>query len=440
MQYKEALDLLLQRLPMFSRMGGKAVKPGLGNITALCAALDNPQQNKKFVHIAGTNGKGSTSHIIAATLQKAGYKTGLYTSPHLVDLRERIRINGTPVSKDFIVDFVRNSLPLMDSIQPSYFELNVAMAFKAFSDEAVDIAVIETGLGGRLDSTNIIMPELSVITNISYDHTDILGNTLAAIAGEKAGIIKDNIPVVIGETQAETESVFFRQALMHQSPILFADSIWDMVKVSDDACSQQFKAVNKASREIFDISTDLLGNYQAANIKTALAASDLLGNAGWNVNSTTCVAALGNVKQATGLRGRWDFVRHHPDVVLDVAHNPAGITLAMDNLERLRQSKKNGRVHIVCGFVKDKDINAALKLMPKDAHYYFTQAATPRAMPAGELAQAGDNTGLHGASFPAVKEAVQAALSAAAPDDIVIITGSFFIVGEAMRGMNIHSE
>lgn len=432
MQYTEALDLLLQRLPMFSRVGNKAVKPGLENIIALCAALGNPQQNKKFVHIAGTNGKGSTSHIIAATLQKAGYKTGLYTSPHLVDLRERIRINGTPVSKDFVIDFVRNSPPLIDSIRPSYFEMNVAMAFKAFSDEEVDIAVIETGLGGRLDSTNIITPELSVITNISYDHTDILGNTLTAIASEKAGIIKDGVPVVIGETHPETESVFFRQALMHKSPIVFADSIWDMVKVSDDAYSQRFKAVNKASKDIYDITTDLLGNYQAANIKTALAASDILGNAGWNIDSQMCIAALANVKQTTGLRGRWDFVNHHPDVILDVAHNPAGMTLTMDNLERLRQSKKNSKVRIICGFVKDKDISAVLKLMPKDAQYYFTQAAIPRAMPADELAQTGNHNGLYGASFPAVKDAVQAALSAAAPDDIVIITGSFFIVGEAM--------
>lgn len=434
--YADAIAYMMQRLPMFARIGTSAVKHGLKNIIALCDALDNPQKGKKFIHIAGTNGKGSTSHILAATLQKAGYKTGLYTSPHLVDLRERVRINGQPVSKEFVIDFIENAKPLVERIQPSYFELNVAMAFKAFAEEDVDIAVIETGLGGRLDSTNIITPILSVITNISYDHVNILGDTLPEIALEKAGIIKDEIPVVIGETHPETESIFFREALKHKSSVYFADSIWDMVKSGQGGHLQHFKAVDKSQQKIYPVTTDLLGSYQAHNIKTALAATEILERLGWNVNIATCIEALSSVKKSTGLRGRWDWTGERPDIFLDVAHNPAGIALAMDNLIAMNSIRNYNKVHIVCGFVKDKDVSAVLKLMPKNAVYYFTRADVPRAMPAEELYAMAINNELKGDVYPNVSDAVKAASSNALKNDVVLITGSFFVVGEAIVALD----
>jgi len=431
--YQEAIDYLMQRLPMFSRVGEKAVNYGLQKITALCEALGNPQQNKKFIHIAGTNGKGSTSHILAATLQEAGYKTGLYTSPHLVDIRERIRINGTPISASFLIHFVEKVKPLVERIQPSYFELNVAMAFAAFDDEEVDVAVIETGMGGRLDSTNIIHPVLSVITNISYDHTEALGNTLAKIATEKAGIIKDGVPVVIGVNQDETEGVFIRESLRHQSPLYFADSIWDLVRTSRDAFMQQFKAVHRPTRQIYPLSTDLLGSYQAANIVTALTAVEVLEHLGWKVNIATCLKALQSVKRSTGLKGRWDKIASAPDIILDVAHNPAGMALAMESLQSLMSDKGPDSIcRIVCGFVKDKDIMATLQQMPLDAQYYFTQAPIPRALEASELWEKAKQIRLQGNYFPKVADALQVVIQDAQPTDIILITGSFYLIGEAI--------
>ena len=436
MSYQEAIDYLMQRLPMFSRAGGAALKYGLHNITALCEALGNPQHNRKFIHIAGTNGKGSTSHILAATLQQAGYKTGLYTSPHLVDIRERIRINGIPVSEAFLINFVENVKPLVDRIQPSYFELNVAMAYAAFAAENVDVAVIETGLGGRLDSTNIIHPVLSVITNISYDHTDVLGNTLTEIATEKAGIIKDGVPVVIGSSHPETEKVFIRESLKHQSPIYFADSIWDMVKTERRTFVQHFKAVHRPSRNIYPISTDLNGSYQAANIITALTAVEILQQLGWNIDIATCIQALKSVKRTTGLRGRWDSIGTNPDIILDVAHNPDGMAQAIESLQSLRSDKSDkdhsAICHILCGFVKDKDITATLKQMPPHARYYFTQARIPRALAADALLELAQQNGLNGSCYPNVSDALKAVLQEAAAEDIILITGSFFLIGEVI--------
>lgn len=433
MSYQEAIDYLMQRLPMFSRVGGAAVKYGLQNITALCEALGNPQQNKKFIHIAGTNGKGSVSHILAATLQQAGYKTGLYTSPHLVDIRERIRINGAPISETFLIRFVESVIPLVDTIEPSYFELNVAMAYSAFAAEDVDVAVIETGMGGRLDSTNIIHPVLSVITNISYDHTDMLGNTLAEIATEKAGIIKDGVPVVIGISHPETEGVFIRESLRHQSPVYFADSVWDMVKTGRDAYMQHFKAVHRPSKHIYPISTDLLGSYQAANIITALTAVEVLQHLGWNVNTDTCIQALQSVKRTTGLQGRWDRIGTDPDLIIDVAHNPAGMALAIESLQSLLADKAPSAVcRIVCGFVKDKDITATLKQMPTGARYYVTQADMPRALDAFALLELAQQNGLNGNCYPRVSDALQAVLHEATTEDVILITGSFYLIGEAI--------
>lgn len=428
--YPAAIDYLMQRLPMFARIGNEAIKKGLTNIIALCEALDNPQRKFPSVHIAGTNGKGSTSHLIASALQHQGYKTGLYTSPHLVDLRERVRINGVPVSEDFVIRFVERAKPLIETIQPSYFELNVAMAFMAFAEEGVDVAVIETGLGGRLDSTNIITPVLSVITNIGLEHTQILGDTLAEIAGEKAGIIKEQVPVVVGESHEETEPVFFRHALNKHTVIHYADSLWDMVRTGQDHTYQYFKAVHKGDQAIYDVKTDLLGSYQLHNVKTALTACELLNRNGWNLPRERVLESLSSVKSSTGLRGRWDWVRRQPNIILDVAHNPDGMKYLNENLQA---AGIQGRLFIVCGFVSDKDVASALRLFPENAIFFFTQANVPRAMPIDQLMTLATGQGRKGEAYGVVKDAVAAARAAAGPDDTILVTGSFFIVGEAME-------
>jgi dihydrofolate synthase/folylpolyglutamate synthase len=436
MSYTEALELLERRLPMFSAEGKTALRPGLENISRLCAALGDPQRKFPSVHIAGTNGKGSTSHMLAAAFQTAGYKTGLYTSPHLVDLRERVRIDGQPISESFVADFVERCVPLIDEIKPSYFELNVAMAFAAFADAGVGIAVIETGLGGRLDSTNIIDPVLSVITNIALDHTQILGNSLEAIAKEKAGIIKPNIPVVIGETQEETEQVFFLEAYNKQSTIVYADSIWDMVRTGQDSRHQHFKAIHRGEHQMYDLTTDLLGNYQLPNIKTVLAACELLRQMGWNLDRNVVLSSLSRVKPATGLRGRWDWLRQRPNIILDVAHNPAGMSYAMENLKALLGNESVSKVRILCGFVSDKDISTSLALMPRDATYYFTQAAIPRALPSGDLLQIAQSMGLSGSDCGGVDSAMKKVLEDLAENETLLITGSFFVVGEALKSIS----
>lgn len=428
--YPEAIEYLMQRLPMFARVGNEAIKKGLTNIIALCDALDHPERKFPSIHIAGTNGKGSTSHLIASALQHQGYKTGLYTSPHLVDLRERIRINGVPVPEAFVIGFVERVKPLIDTIQPSYFELNVAMAFTAFAEYGVDVAVIETGLGGRLDSTNIITPVLSVITNIGLEHTQILGDTLAEIAGEKAGIIKEGVPVVVGESHEETEPVFFRHALNRHTVIHYADTLWDMVRNGQDHAYQYFKAVHKGDQVIYDVKTDLLGSYQLHNVKTALTACELLNRNGWNLPRERVLESLALVKPATGLRGRWDWVRQRPNIILDVAHNPDGMKYLNENLNA---AGIRGNLYIVCGFVSDKDVASALRLFPGEARFFFTQANVPRAMPVDQLVELATGQGRTGNAFPDVKAALTAARAAAGPEDTILVTGSFFIVGEAME-------
>jgi len=430
--YQAAVAYLNEQLPMFSKVGQEAIKKGLDNITSLCEALGNPHLKFPSVHIAGTNGKGSTSHMIAGALQQCGYKTGLYTSPHLVDLRERVRINGKPVPEQFVVDFVEKTKKLVRDIQPSYFELNVAMAFLAFAEENVDVAVIETGLGGRLDSTNIIHPVLSVITNIGLDHTQILGDTLPLIAAEKAGIIKEKTPVVVGETHSETEQVFFLQALSRHTSVLYADSLWDLVKVKQDARFQYFKAIHKAQQEMFDLKTDLMGNFQVHNIKTVLTALDVLYNLGWNIEREKVLESLCHVKELTGLRGRWEYLQSDPVIILDVAHNPDGLEYLKNNLATLNPGGHQGALRIVCGFVRDKDVESALRYFPKEARYYFTQAQVPRALPAAELADIGHSRGLEGHSYNSVEDAIMEVSLQAADTDVILITGSFFIVGEAL--------
>ena len=421
---------MMEQLPMFSRIGEKALNPSLDKIKLLMEHLGHPEQKFKSIHIAGTNGKGSTSHILAATFQQAGYKTGLYTSPHLIDIRERIRINGLPITEAQLAAFINDHADLISDIKPSYFEMNVAMAFQVFAEEAVDIAIIETGLGGTWDSTNVIIPELSVITNISLDHTQILGDTLAKIAGEKAGIIKPGVPVVIGLSQPETEPVFSKVAILNQTSLVFADKLYDAVYTGRSAQSQELKIIDKAQMSVLPVTTDLLGNFQAQNIITALTAVQLLQERGWKVSAAICIKALESVKQSTGLRGRWDWVETQPNIILDVAHNPDGIQTIIGQLEQ--PVFKNGNLHIVTGFVADKDVPQALSIMPATARYYFTQAQVPRALPAATLTQTAAELRLQGAAYDTVSEAVAEALHHAQQEDTILITGSFFIVGEAL--------
>jgi dihydrofolate synthase / folylpolyglutamate synthase len=437
MNYNQTLDYLYTRLPMFSRLGKAALKPDLTNTLKLCAALGDPQKKLKCIHIAGTNGKGSVSHMLSAVMQESGMKTALYTSPHLFDFRERILINGKPLPENWVVNFVQEWQALIEEINPSFFEITVAMAFAYFAQENVDIAIIETGLGGRLDSTNVILPVLSVITNISFDHTDLLGDTLAKIAAEKAGIIKPKIPVVIGEIQAETERVFFEHSIKNNSTIYYAESIWDVVKVKQDNKRQSFKAIHRARREIHRVHLDLLGSYQRHNLKTVLAVLEVLSaSQGMDFPLVLIDKALSNVKNLTGIRGRWEYLHQKPLMIADVAHNEAGIKEVVKQLNALAVQNK----HIVIGFVKDKNIHVALSLLPKDAHYYFTNAALPRSLPSAELAEIATGIGLKGFSFHSTEEAVSVAQSKLKDDDVLLICGSFFVVAEAMQALQLDKQ
>jgi len=426
MTYAETINYLYTRLPMFSRVGASAFKKDLTNTLALCEALGNPHKTFKSIHIAGTNGKGSTSHMLAAILQTAGYKTGLYTSPHLHDFRERIRINGSMVPESYVVEFANRVKFLIESIEPSFFEVTVAMAFSYFADEQVDIAVVEVGLGGRLDSTNIITPEVSVITNIGWDHTNLLGNTPEEIAAEKAGIIKHRLPVVIGESTKETKPVFINRANETQSPITFADH----VRYVDDWKHQKMNATAEVVEVHGNIKNnytlDLPGIYQSKNLITVLAAVDQLRKKGWDIPDRAVKESLQKVKKLTGLHGRWEMIRPEPMVVLDVAHNEDGMRQVIEQLEL----SDFHHLHVVIGMVKDKEIDKVLALLPKHAQYYFTRARIPRALPEDELASRGIQQGLKGESFPDVSSALDKALFNAQPEDMILVCGSVFVVGE----------
>jgi dihydrofolate synthase/folylpolyglutamate synthase len=432
MNYQQTVDYLYQHLPMFTRVGAVALKNDLHNTLELCNLLGNPQHKFKSIHIAGTNGKGSTSHMLAAILQQAGYKVGLYTSPHLQDFRERIRINGQMVPENFVVEFVEQMRDAIASIEPSFFELTVAMAFHYFALEQVDVAVIEVGLGGRLDSTNVITPELSVITNISYDHMHILGNTLPEIAAEKAGIIKAGVPVVIGETQPAVQSVFTNKAAEMQAPIHFADQEW-LVQESNlnpthPGSGLQMQLLHKQQQQVKHITLGLSGQYQEKNIMTVLSAVKLLQHSGWSIPEAALHDGLLHVKKLTGLRGRWEVMSENPLLVMDVGHNEAGIK---EIVQQLRHTTYQ-QLHIVTGFVKDKAVDAVLPLFPTTAAYYFTKAQIPRALDEHTLAEMAAASGLKGHSYATVQEALQAARQHAHKDDMILVCGSFFIVSEAM--------
>lgn len=431
--YSEVISYLYSRLPMYQRVGSAAYKPGLDNIKALCEALGNPQNKTKYIHTAGTNGKGSVSHYLASILQCTGYKNvGLHTSPHLKDFRERIKINGIPVAEEKIVDFVNTNKELIERLDPSFFEISVAMAFYCFAEARAEIAVIETGLGGRLDSTNIVTPVLSVITNISFDHTATLGNTLAKIAYEKAGIIKPNIPVVIGETQEETKPVFEVKAQECNSPIYFAD-------VEYKAANAKLVSQNNKPFLSIDIykngelkypalQSELCGLYQLKNIPTVLKAVEVLNLQDCNISDDALKKGIAEVITRTGLLGRWQILSSNPLTIADTGHNEAGIKEVLAQLSTLTYNK----LHFVFGMVNDKEHEPVLKLLPKNAHYYFCKAAIPRALNENELMQMASNHWLNGEAFPTVNEALKAAQANAAKNDIVLVGGSTFIVAEAI--------
>lgn len=426
MTYQQTLDYLYAQLPMFTRVGASAFKANLDNTIELCALLDNPQHKFKSIHIAGTNGKGSTSHMLAAILQTAGYKTGLYTSPHLKDFRERIRVSGQMISQQAVIDFVAGHQQDFERIQPSFFEMTVGLAFDYFVKEQVDIAVIETGLGGRLDSTNIITPLLSVITNIGWDHMNLLGDTLPKIAGEKAGIIKPNIPVIIGERQEEVAQVFTGKADEQNAPIVFASDIYETKVTGGDDNLREIEL--STTNQSLTLQIDLTGSYQLKNIKTVIATVNELRLQGFTISDEHIKTALRQVKSLTGLHGRWETLSTAPLTIADTGHNPDGIAEVLKNIANV----KYRQLHFVIGMVNDKDGTKVLSMLPKDAIYYFCKPDIPRGLEAETLQQKAAEFGLKGDIYPSVSLALAAAQSAAHAADLVFVGGSTFVVAEAV--------
>lgn len=421
--YEETLNYLYANLPMFQRVGAAALKPDLGNTIQLCQELGNPHLAFKSIHVAGTNGKGSTSHMLASVLQSAGYKTGLYTSPHLKSFTERIRVNGAEVSHAFVVDFVNKIQPAIERIKPSFFEITVAMAFEYFAAQKVDVAVVEVGLGGRLDSTNVITPEVSVITNIGWDHKDILGDTLEKIASEKAGIIKPEVPVVISEQQSEIEEVFIQKAFDEQAPIFFASDTYRATLLADD---QTFDVYHRDKLVFESLDLPLKGYYQQQNLPGVLMTIDVLRSKGWQIPIEKVRYGLLHVVSQTNLKGRWQKLGSNPLIICDTGHNQDGYEVLLKQIKE--QSFQH--LHMVLGMVKDKDISKILSLLPKDANYYFCQANIPRAMEAKALKEQALIFGLYGEVIPDVNEAIQRAKENASQDDFIFIGGSTFVVAE----------
>lgn len=435
MNYKETTEYLFTQVPMFERQGATGYKPGLDTTHKLDEHLGHPHRNFRSIHIAGTNGKGSCSHTIAALLQQCGYKVGLYTSPHLIDFRERIRINGKPISEEYVTDFVEKEKPFFEPLHPSFFEITTAMAFKYFSDMQVDIAVIEVGLGGRLDCTNIITPILSVITNISKDHTQLLGNTLAEIAAEKAGIIKEGIPVVIGEATEETRPVFEAKAKEKNAPIIFAEDEPQVLK----ATQLPEGGMIYHTRNLGVLTGELCGSYQAKNMNTIILANKVLMEKGYlcdidfdrpSENYTfELKEAILHVCEMTGLQGRWQTVKNVPRVVCDCGHNVGAWT----EISRQLESIECKQLHIVIGMVADKDVEGVASLLPKNALYYFTKPSCKRALDPHELRATASAHGINGATFDNVEEAYKAALHNAAHNDFVFVGGSCYLVADFLK-------
>jgi dihydrofolate synthase / folylpolyglutamate synthase len=426
MTYEQTITYLYEKLPVFHRIGKKAYKADLSNTIALCEHLDNPHQKFKSIHVAGTNGKGSTSHYLAAILQSAGYKTGLYTSPHLKSFTERIKINGESIPENKVGAFVENNQDFIEDLKPSFFELSVGMAFEYFAKEEVDIAVIEVGLGGRLDSTNIITPLLSVITNISFDHTDILGDTLPKIAFEKAGIIKPKIPVVISERNPETENVFIEKSKSENAPIYFAADYYQIDKIEQKAFHLEVEINDISENRTLNIDSQLMGEYQTKNIVGVLKSIDLLNNLGFSISQNQLFAGLSKVVDLTGLKGRWQTLSKSPKVLCDTAHNVGGITQILDTLQKVSYHK----LWMILGFVSDKDISTILSMLPKDANYIFCQANIQRALSANDLLEKAKSYNLKGKAIADVNEAINFVKKEANSNDFVYVGGSTFVVAE----------
>ena len=428
MNYADTTNWMFNKFPMYQKIGATAYKPDLGNIVELLDFLGNPQNNFKTVHVAGTNGKGTVSHTLASIFQECGYKTGLYTSPHLLDFRERIRINGQMIPEQNVIDFIGNNKEKFEEMQLSFFEMATGMAFDYFAKEKVDIAIIEVGLGGRLDSTNVIKPELSVITNISLDHVNMLGNTLAEIAAEKAGIIKPNTPVVIGETQPETKDVFIRKAQECHAPIYFADQIIDCDKIHIESLDyQKFDIWKDNELYIEAVEFPLLGYYQKKNLATVICAIEILKEK-YNIDKKDIVNGLEFVVKNTNLMGRWQILSRQPLVIADTGHNVGGIKEIVMQLSDMTFRK----LHFVLGCVNDKDIDGILHLLPHYAEYYFCKADIPRGLDANILAEKALEAGLRGNVYESVQQAYNSALNNAHFEDVVFVGGSNFTVAEVI--------
>ena len=431
MNYQQTLDYLFSQLPMFQRIGSAAYKADLDNTIALCKLLGNPENKFRSIHVAGTNGKGSTSHMLASVLQAGGLKVGLYTSPHLKDFRERIKINGEMIPEKNVIDFVADHKTEFEKIQLSFFEMTVGLAFDYFANEKVDIAVIEVGLGGRLDSTNVIMPLVSVITNISFDHVALLGNTLEKIAAEKAGIIKENIPVVIGETVAETKPVFIEKAKRHHAPIVFAEEVYNATNIRHTHAGKLRLLMDieqEGSIRFAALESELPGLYQQKNIPTVLATLEELNRQGFVLTESIIRDGIKNTIKNTGLLGRWQVLSENPLTIADTGHNEAGIKEVLKQISLTPHQQ----LHVVLGMVNDKDISTVLKMLPQNASYYFCKAQIPRALAAEELAAKAKEAGLNGEVYPSVAEALAAATQQAKQNDLVFIGGSTFTVAEVV--------
>lgn len=429
MTYQETVDFLYRQLPMYQRVGTSAFKKSLDNINALLAHLGAPHEAWPSIHIAGTNGKGSTAHLTASILQAAGYKVGLYTSPHYRDFRERVRINGTMISEEAVIDFVAQNRSFFIALQPSFFEISVALAFAHFSAEKVDIAVIETGLGGRLDSTNVLDPILSVITNISLDHQALLGDTLPQIAYEKAGIIKPNRPVLIGQKHPETQAVFEEKAKTVQAPLTFVEDQWHAERIERSPEMAWYRVYRTDTLHLERLALGLSGVYQAANLQTLCAIWETLNELGWPITEAQFLEGCATVRTTTGYLGRWQCLRTNPLTIADAAHNEAGLAQVMQDVA---QQAAQGTLHIVLGVVADKTLDKVFPFFPPNAQYYFCQAAVPRALAVDKLATQAAEYGLKGNTYNSVSAALNAAWKAAAPTDFVFVGGSSFVVAEVV--------
>ena len=424
MNFKETMDYMYNLLPMYQRVGKSAFKKDLSNTYELCALLGNPQSRFKTVHIAGTNGKGSSAHMLASIMQTAGYKTGLYTSPHLKSFTERIKINGHEMGESYVIEFIEKLKHAIEEIQPSFFEITVVMAFDYFAKQNVDVAIIEVGLGGRFDSTNVVNPVISLITSIGLDHTDMLGETLPEIAFEKAGIIKAGIPVVIGETQEKTTSVFKKKAAEMHAPIYFADQEYSVSLVDKPSAKLCFQV--KVFDHMLQAETDTTGRYQLKNISGVMKVLELLKGNGFSINDDDLKKGFRNVVKNTGLLGRWQTLGYNPLIICDTAHNEDGVKYVVDQINEMSFNK----LHIIWGAVDGKDLDKIFQLLPKDAFYYFCEASIPRAMKAEKVKEFAMKNEIHGVIIHDVNEAIKRARNTSTKEDLIIIGGSNFIVSE----------